>query len=42
MMQERDRLTDMARATIEQAKAFSASPSGKQAMAEIVAKSVSI
>lgn len=42
MMQERDRLADMARATIEQAKAFSASPRGKQAMAEIAAKSVSI
>lgn len=33
--QERHRLADMARATIGQAKAFSASPQGKQAMAEI-------
>lgn len=35
MMQERDRLAEMARATTEQAEAFSASPKGKQAMADI-------
>ena len=37
MGREVDRLANLARDTVEQAKAFTASPEGKEALAEITA-----